>query len=312
MFAETPTYDGFALDGLDLVGHKDGTSVAVCLPARDEAETIAPIVEAIVSELVDGRGRHGGLVDELVVMDDRSTDDTARLAAEAGATVIEVGAVLPEAGRGSGKGNVLWKSVAATTSDIVVWCDADLRHFDTVFVTGLAAPLLLAPDVMLVKGFYERPLGDQPGGGGRNTELMARPLLSLLFPELTVIRQPLGGEYAGRRSVLEQVPFVQGYGVETGLLIDVARLVGLDRIAQVDLGVRRHRNRPLHELSAQAMEILQTGLDRAGAVTERDWSHVLVRPDHEPVEVELRERPPLVEMAGYVSRAAQQTAMRAH
>jgi len=312
MFAVTPTHDGFALDDLDLVGHKDGTSVAVCLPARNEAETIAPIVEAIVADLVSDGGRHGGLVDELVVIDDRSTDQTARLAADAGATVIEVGSVVPQVGRGSGKGNALWKSVAATTADVVVWCDADLRQFDTVFVTGLVAPLLLNPEVVLVKGFYERTLGDQPGAGGRNTELMARPLLSLLFPELTVIRQPLGGEYAGRRSVLERVPFVQGYGVEIGLLIDVARLVGLDRIAQVDLGVRRHRNRPLHELSVQAMEILQTVLDRAGAVTEREWSHVLVRPDHEPVEVELRERPPLVEVPGYQARAAQGPALRAH
>jgi glucosyl-3-phosphoglycerate synthase len=130
---------------------------------------------------------------------------------------------------------------------------------------------------------------------------MARPLLSLLFPELTVIRQPLGGEYAGRRSILEQVRFVEGYGVETGLLIDIAALVGVEGIGQVDLGHRVHRNRPLPQLSVQAMEILQVTLNRAGAVTDRDWSRVLVRPDHEPVEVELRERPALIDVPGYVA-----------
>jgi glucosyl-3-phosphoglycerate synthase len=311
MFAETPIYDGRAVDRMDLVGRKAGQTVAVCLPARDEESTIGGIVEAIRTDLVDGRGRHGGLVDELVVMNDRSSDGTAARAEAAGAVVVDVAGVLPEAGRGSGKGNALWKSVAATTADIVVWCDADLRDFDTVFVTGLVAPLLLDTDVVFVKGYYERILGGEPGAGGRTTELMARPLLSLLFPELTVIRQPLGGEYAGRRSVLEQVPFVQGYGVEIGLLIDITRLVGIERVAQVDLGVRKHRNRTLGELSAQAMEILQTGLDRAGMVTERDWSHVLLRPEAEPLEVELRERPPLVSVNGYRQQAEANAALRA-
>lgn len=301
MTVETPLYDAVALDRLDLVGAKATHTVAVCLPARDEEATVGSIVDAIRSELVDPSGRHPGLVDELVVIDDSSTDDTVRVARDAGADVVTVDDVLPGAGRGTGKGNALWASVAATTADIIVWCDADLRQFDTRFVTGLIGPLLLDPEVVLVKGYYERALGTDPSGGGRTTALMARPLLSLLYPELTVIRQPLGGEYAGRRSMFERVPFVEGYGVETGLLIDIAALAGIERIAQVDLGNRIHRNRPLHQLSVQAMEILLVILDRAGAVTERDWSRVLVRPDHEPVEVEMRERPPLVGVAGYLA-----------
>lgn len=301
MIVEPPHYDAIALDRLDLVGAKGHHTVAVCLPARDEEETVGSIVDDIRAELVDASGRHPGLVDELVVMDDSSTDGTARIARDAGAEVVPVADVLPDAGRGTGKGNALWRSVAATTADIVVWCDADLREFDTRFITGLIGPLLLDDDLVLVKGFYERALGSDPSGGGRTTALMARPLLSLLFPELTVVRQPLGGEYAGRRSMLEQVRFVEGYGVETGLLIDIAALVGVARIGQVDLGHRVHRNRPLHQLSVQAMEILQVALNRAGAVTDRDWSRVLIRPDHEPVEVEMRERPALVDVPGYVA-----------
>ena len=287
------------LDRLDLVALKGDTTIAVCLPARDEEATVGAIVAAISDDLVASGGRHGGLVDELLVVDDRSADDTAAVAAAAGARVVAVGSILPEAGSGSGKGNVLWKSLAATTSELVVWCDADLRNFDSRFVSGLVAPLLLDPGIVMVKGFYDRILGDDPTGGGRTTELVARPLLSLLFPELADVRQPLGGEYAARRQVLEQVPFAQGYGVEMGLLIDVARLAGPDRIAEVDLGRRAHRNRPLQELSVQAMEILQTALRRAGAITEREGMSVLVRPDLPPAEIEVRERPPLVTVASY-------------
>lgn len=287
------------LDRLDLVAAKGTTTIAVCLPARDEEETVGAIVAAIHDDLVAARGRHGGLVDELVVVDDRSSDGTAAVATAAGARVVGVADILPDAGPGAGKGNALWTSLAATTSELVVWCDADLRNFDSRFVSGLVAPLLLDPEVVMVKGFYDRILGDDPTGGGRTTELVARPLLSLLFPDLAHIRQPLGGEYSARRRVLEQVPFAQGYGVEMGLLIDVARLVGADRITEVDLGQRAHRNRPLQELSVQAMEILQTALRRAGVTSEREWPALLVRPDLAPAEIEIRERPPLQSIAGY-------------
>ncbi|MEZ5165069.1 MAG: hypothetical protein R2695_00770 [Acidimicrobiales bacterium] len=162
-------------------------------------------------------------------------------------------------------------------------------------------PLLTDPSVAMVKGFYERP--ERAGsGGGRTTELMARPLLATFFPHLTSVRQPLGGEYAARREILEQVPFSMGYGVETGLLIDIAALVGLDRLAQVDLGVRAHRNRPLDQLSVQAMEILHVALQRAGIAWQPGWSDVLRRPDHEPVAARVGERPPLCTLADYRDR----------
>jgi glucosyl-3-phosphoglycerate synthase len=158
----------------------------------------------------------------------------------------------------------MWRSLQASTGDLVVWCDADVTNFDSRFVTGLLGPLLTDPEVMFVKGFYERPLDGRPGKGGRVTQLLARPLINLLFPSLTSILQPLAGECAGRRSVLESVPFAASYGVDLALLIDIAAEYGEDSIAQVDLGERVHRNRTLEELSVQSFEILQAALARAG------------------------------------------------
>ena len=272
---------------------KGTTTVSVCLPARNEAETVGPIVQTI-SAL-----QHRGLIDETVVMDDRSTDATAKVAAAAGARVVSVPDVLPEAGTATGKGNALWASVAASAGDVIVWIDADLRSFTPDYVIGLLGPLLTDPEVTLVKGFYDRPTVG--GGGGRTTELMARPVLATFFPELGVIEQPLGGEYASRRSILEQLPFPQGYGVETGLLIDIAHRWGVDRIAQVDLGVREHRHQSLSALSSQAMEVLHAALLRTGA-DRATLSRVLMRPDEAPVEVRVDERPPLIEVPGYRDR----------
>jgi len=268
----------FAVD--DLVAAKGRTRVSVCLPARDEEATVGPIVAAIRRHLVDDVA----LVDELLVVDDHSSDRTAAIAAEAGARVIRTT-------DGQGKGEALWTSMLASDGDLIVWCDADVREFDIGFVVGLLGPLLTQPRVDFVKGFYERPLNDRQDGGGRVTELVARPLVALLFPELGGIVQPLSGEYAGRRDVLERLPFVQGYGVDLGLLIDVARLVGTEAIAQVDLGVRLHRNRPLGELSPQAMAVMQTALRRAG-LDSVGASAVLTRPGEPPVRVDVAERPP--------------------
>ncbi len=240
---------------------KRGHRVTVCIPARDEETTVGRIVRTIRRELVD----QTGLVDEVLVVDDGSSDATSQVGRDAGARVVRADDVLPEAGPGSGKGEAMWKGLAAADGDLVVYCDADVRNFGPRFVVGLLAPLLLHDDVGFVKAFYERPLEGQPGEGGRVTELVARPLLSLLFPDLTPIVQPLAGECAARRDVLEQVPFVEGYGVDIGLVIDVAGRFGLNSIAQVDLGVRHHRNRPLEELAPQSMAIIQTVLARAGA-----------------------------------------------
>lgn len=274
---------------------KGDHTVSVCIPARNEEATVGTIVGAIHEHLASNGHT---LVDEILVIDDRSDDDTAAVAVDAGAAVVQVADILPGCGPGRGKGNVLWKSVAACRGDLVVWIDADLTSFTPACVTGLVGPMLTDPSIAMVKGYYERPeIGGT--GGGRTTELMARPLLATLFPHLTSVRQPLGGEYAARRDVLERVPFSMGYGVETGLLIDIAAMVGIERLAQVDLGVRVHRNRPLHELSVQAMEILHVALRRAEVEWQPHWSHVLLRPDLEPVEAVIDERPPLADVEEY-------------
>jgi glucosyl-3-phosphoglycerate synthase len=277
---------------------RHGHVVSMCLPARDEAATVGPIVEQIRTTLVDACG----LVDELLVMDDHSTDDTARIAADAGARVLSVDDVLPELGPGEGKGEALYKSVAAARGDLIAWCDADIRDFAAHFVVGLVGPLLTRSDIAFVKGFYDRPAEGSPHGGGRVTELMARPVIASLFPHLASIVQPLAGEYAGRRSLLERLPFVQGYGVDLGLLIDIADSEGTEAIAQVDLGLRRHRNRSLEELGPQALAVLQTALSRAGDSPLRVAT--LVRPDLEPAEVRADERPALAHVSAYRRRTA--------
>jgi glucosyl-3-phosphoglycerate synthase len=273
------------------------TTVSVCLPARNEESTVGAIVATIRRDLVDAVP----LVDEILVVDDGSSDATARVAADAGARVVPASAVLPELCCGSGKGEVMWKSLYASTGDLVCWLDADLRNFEAHFVTGLLGPLLMRPSVGFVKGFYRRPLGDDPNGGGRVTELMARPLISTFFPHLTGVVQPLGGEYAGRRRMLEQVPFVEGWGVEIGLLVDVVERFGSAALAQVNLGVREHRNRSLTDLAPTAMAILQIALRRAGIDTDT-CGHELVRyldGSVERVHIEVRERPPILEVAAY-------------
>lgn len=276
-----------------------GCSLTVCLPAANEAGTIGPIVATIYRELVEAVP----LVDDILVVDDASTDDTAAVASAAGARVLAEHSILPVLPTGSGKGNVLWKSLYASGGDIVCWIDADIRDFRAHFVTRLVAPLLDDPAIQLVKGYYRRPLHDAPTGGGRVTELMARPLTSYIFPALADIVQPLSGEYAGRRSALETLPFVMGWGVEFGLLVDVMERFGRASIAQADLGVRAHRNRPLEELGPQALAILVTALRRAGfstADTElADLVRVRIAGDLELVPVEVRERPPMATVPAY-------------
>jgi glucosyl-3-phosphoglycerate synthase len=272
--------------------------VSVCLPARDEAATIGAIVaEAVALDIVA----------EVVVLDDGSTDATAAVAREAGARVEGVASVLPETGPGSGKGNAMWKSLYACNGDIICWLDADLRNFTGEYIERLCAPLLAQPDLMFVKAFYNRSFEGAPTGGGRVTELVARPLLSLLFPKLADVVQPLGGEYAARRSALEVLPFVEGWGVELGLLVDLVERFGRDALAQVDLDVREHRNRPLIDLGPQALAVITTALRRSGLFAEAMTPFVeLLRaaPDGslsaEPVEV--RERPPIITVPAYRAR----------
>ncbi|MEE1929661.1 glucosyl-3-phosphoglycerate synthase [Streptomyces sp. TRM 70351] len=230
-------------------------SVSVVLPALNEEETVGAIVSVIRGELMTP---DVPLVDELVVLDSGSTDRTGDVAAAAGAKVVHRDALLPRIPAVPGKGEVLWRSLLATSGEIVCFIDADLRDFRSRFVSGIVGPLLTDPGVRLVKAMYDRPLGDSPAGGGRVTELVARPLLNLHWPRLAGFVQPLGGEYAARRSLLERLRFPVGYGVELALLVDALDLVGLDALAQVDVGVRRHRNQDGQALGRMAAAIYRT------------------------------------------------------
>ena len=251
------------VDALLLAKRRGGHRISVVLPARNEETTVG----VLVRDLVDRWVTDVPLVDELLVVDSNSTDATAEVARAAGAEVVAAGEVLPSHGDRPGKGEALWKSLAATTGDLVVYMDSDLLGDVGHYVPGLLTPLLLDPRVEYVKGCYTRPLtvdGEhRPAGGGRVTELTARPLLNALWPELAGFVQPLGGEYAGRRSVLEQVPFVSGYGVEVGLLVDLLRICGLQGLAQVDLGTRTHSHQTDAALGKMAGQIVSTVLSRA-------------------------------------------------
>jgi glucosyl-3-phosphoglycerate synthase len=242
-----------------------GKTVSVVLPALNEEGTVESVIESI-APLV------GGLVDELIVLDSGSTDDTEIRAIAAGAKVVTREQALPELTPRPGKGEVLWRSLAATSGDIVVFVDSDLIEPHPMFVPRLLGPLLTEDGIHLVKSFYRRPLktGDVPSGregatgGGRVTELAARPLLAALRPELGCVLQPLSGEYAATRELLTSVPFAPGYGVEIGLLVDTYDRLGLGAIAQVNLGVRAHRNRPLAELGPMSRQVVATLLSRCG------------------------------------------------
>ncbi|MEX1218653.1 MAG: glucosyl-3-phosphoglycerate synthase [Acidimicrobiales bacterium] len=288
------TYLATAFDLDALVAAKGATTVSVCIPARNEESTVGQIVERIRTKLVDAYP----LVDEVVVVDDHSTDNTAKQARTAGATVVDASQVLIEHGSGHGKGEALWKSLFASTGDIIVWCDADVRDFSTRFISGLLGPLLADASIGFVKGFYERPVDGQVRGGGRVTELVARPLLTMCFPEIGDIVQPLSGEYGGRREVLEQLPFVEGYGVDIAMLIDIVNQFGADTIAQVDLGARVHRNRPLHELSPMAAQVMQAAMRRIQPGLVPDTFR-LSPPDLEAHEITYAERPALVTIDSY-------------
>jgi glucosyl-3-phosphoglycerate synthase len=305
------TYHHRDYDVPQLVAEKErqGLRISLCIPALNEAATIGSIVRSVRRQLMDRRP----LLDELVVMDSNSVDGTAERAADAGALVIQDREVRPELEPMYGKGEAMWKSLFATTGDLVAWLDADIRNFHPRFVYGVLGPLLTDPTVGYAKGFYERPIMDGDRltalGGGRVTELMARPLLNMFWPHLAGVVQPLSGEYAGRRSLLEQVPFFTGYGVEIGMLIDVADRFGMDAIAQVDLERRVHRNRDLADLSRMAFAVLQTAVRRlasSGRIELRsrmDLGLYLFESldgayRMEPSLIDVRERPPAVSVAG--------------
>ena len=279
-----------------LIRSKEGRTVTVCIPARNEESTLGVIADEIVRVLMKPGA---ALVDELIVVDDRSSDRTASVARAAGATVISTASLDAGSPPSLGKGNALWTGLKAASGDILVFCDADLESFSFRYVTRLVAPLLLDRELAFVKGFYDRHEDASGAGGGRTTELLARPLLTLLFPELVFLRQPLSGEFAGRTDVLREVPFIEGYGVEVGLLVDILRLYGADAIAQVDLGLKLHRHRSLAELSVQATEIAAVLLERAGAWTPGAEGLVVNYGGESPMPVPFGERPPLRTVLGF-------------
>ncbi|MFE9031496.1 glucosyl-3-phosphoglycerate synthase [Streptomyces iakyrus] len=293
---------------------RTGQTVSVVLPALNEEATVGDIVAVIRHDLM----RQVPLVDELVVVDSGSTDRTSEVAAAAGARVVHRDAILPRLPAVPGKGEVLWRSLLVTRGDIVCFVDADLRDFSSDFVSGIVGPLLTDPDVELVKAMYDRPLstefdslasGKTAGQGGRVTELMARPLLNMHWPQLAGFVQPLGGEYAARRSLLEQLPFPVGYGVELGMLVDSLHLAGLDALAQVDVGVRKHRHQDGQALGRMAAAIYRTAqlrLARGHLIRPSLTQFERGEDGFEPrtYSVDTEERPPMVDIAEYQARRA--------
>jgi glucosyl-3-phosphoglycerate synthase len=243
------------------------TTVSVCLPARNEQRTIGAILECLVPL------RDNGVIDQIVVVD-HSSDDTARIARELGVEVHDQERLTPELGPVLGKGDAMWRSLGVLTGEVVCFLDADSERFGGHFACGLLGPLLCRSGISFVKGLYRRPfkVGEVtlPAEGGRVTELTARPLLNLFYPDLSAVQQPLAGEIAARRDLLERLPFVTGYGVDIALLLDAYREVGLDAIAQVDLDVRQNAHQPLRDLAPMAFSVLHalaSRLEREGRLT---------------------------------------------
>ncbi len=292
---------------------KQGVTVSLVLPTLDEEETIGPIVRRAMREMV---GRVP-LLDEVLVIDSASTDRTREIAEAEGARVVQHPDVLTRYGSFRGKGEALWKSLFETTGDIVVWADTDVKNWHHRMVYGTLGPLLHEPRLQYVKGYYQRPIVTdgvlKEGGGGRVTELVARPLINLFYPELSGLIQPLAGEYAGRRSLLESIPFFTGYAVEIGHLIDAAERVGIEGLGQVDLERRVHRNQELEGLSRMSFVILQAVMKRleerrkVRLFAEMGSTMKLPRSGKgrlslEVIELADQERPPMIRIPEYLER----------
>jgi hypothetical protein len=311
-FAEN-TYHADEFNDLEhLVALKESQNltISLALPALNEEETVGKVISTVKGELMD----RFHLLDEIVLMDSNSNDRTRQIAREMGVPVYIHQQVLPEYGSRRGKGEALWKSLQVTQGDLLVWIDTDIVNIHPRFVYGIIGPMLASPNVQFVKGFYRRPLRSggkmQAGGGGRVTELTARPLLNLFYPEISGVIQPLSGEYGGRRKALECLPFFSGYGVEIGMLIDVFEKFGLSAIAQVDLLERIHHNQPLEALSKMSFVILQAVMSKLEKrfnrpmLEEINKTMKLVRHERgsyflDVEEVLEQQRPPMVELPEY-------------
>jgi len=321
-FAENTFHRGEFEDIAKLVElkNKQGVTISLGLPALNEAETVGKIIGIIKKHLYD----EFPLLDEIVLIDSGSTDDTVKIAEDIGIPVYVHQEILPNHGSFRGKGEALWKSLYVLKGDIIAWVDTDIRNFYPGFVYGLLGPLLREPTIQYVKGFYRRPIKVEgklvSEGGGRVTELTIRPLFNLFYPDLSGMIQPLAGEYAGRRTALERVPFFTGYGVETGLLIDLFSELGLRAIAQVDLEERVHRNQSLSALSQMAFAIIQVVMqrleekNRVQLLDEVNRSMKLIQYRRrayalEVKEIQDRERPPIMTIPEYqVKRRAPSSA----
>jgi glucosyl-3-phosphoglycerate synthase len=311
-FAESSFHHGEFADLQRLVGlkEKQGLTISAVLPTLNEAETIGPIVERARTQLME----QVPFLDELLVIDSDSSDDTRSIAESAGARVVRHPDVLSRYGSYQGKGEALWKSLYETSGDLVAWSDTDIQDWHPRFLYGPIGPLLTEPRIGYVKAYYQRPIVEggqlKEGGGGRVTELVARPLINLFFPELSGYIQPLAGEYAGRREHLEQIPFFTGYAVEIGHLIDLVERMGLNGFGQVDLDFRVHRNQELEGLSRMSFVILQAVMKRleerrrARLIAELGSSMKLPRSSPDSLSLEVidladAERPPMARIPEY-------------
>ncbi len=308
----TYNYKVFPVDRLVKFKKKKNLTISLCFPTLNEAQTIGKILD-IVRNSIYGPG----LVDEVVVIDSNSMDRTVSIVRSTGFKVLQHKDILPGCGSFEGKGDALWKSLAVLKGDIIIWCDSDIMNFKPRFIYGILGPLLIDDRISYVKGFYRRPLKIDSSylksEGGRVTELLVRPLLNLFYPELSKVFQPLSGEYAGRREILESIPFSTGYGVEVGMLIEIYERFGLDVIAQVNLRRRVHRNHPISTLSKMSFGILQTLIRKLQYYNKlklnSDINKIYNQIEYinkeyiiTPLKLEEMERPPMLEIKEYLER----------
>jgi glucosyl-3-phosphoglycerate synthase len=308
----TYNYKVFPVDRLVKFKKKKNLTISLCFPTLNEAQTIGKILDIVRKSIYEP-----GLVDEVVVIDSNSMDRTVSVVRSAGFKVLQHKDILSGYGSFKGKGDALWKSLAVLKGDIIIWCDSDIMNFKPRFIYGILGPLLIDDRISYVKGFYRRPLkiasSYLKSEGGRVTELLVRPLLNLFYPELSKVFQPLSGEYAGRREILESIPFSTEYGVEVGMLIEIFERFGLDVIAQVNLKRRVHRNQPISALSKMSFGILQTLFRKLQYYNKvklnTDINKIYNQIEYinkeyiiTPLKLEEMERPPMMEIKEYLER----------
>jgi len=308
----TYNYKVFPVNRLVKFKKKKNLIISLCFPTLNEAQTIGKILDIVRKSIYEP-----GLVDEVVVIDSNSMDRTVSVVRSAGFKVLQHKDILSRCGSFKGKGDALWKSLTVLKGDIIIWCDSDIMNFKPRFIYGILGPLLIDDKISYVKGFYRRPLKINSSylksEGGRVTEILVRPILNLFYPELSKVFQPLSGEYAGRREILESIPFSTGYGVEVGMLIEIFERFGLDVIAQVNLRTRVHRNQPISALSKMSFGILQTIIEKLKKYKKiklnSDINKIYNQIEYinkeyiiTPLELEEMIRPPMVEIKEYVER----------